>query len=261
MQTTTIDVSVDAPPRNIMAATFGHMRQLGYDVPDISGYEAPEYSPLRTGAGLLPEWFTGDLAYAVRDGVATPFTLKAEIDGYFGESAGSANVTTLFVREGRGLKEVIDTLHETGQLEVAGERLKAFTDYERTDEIVAFAVATYAKGWLVERLLNRTDAFSKGSVSQDKGGIDGYYEGEPVQVKSVTYYASRNTSELENRDVSVLWYQWDCDGKLHYGRDANAVNAAAADVKGVSKTLIKRSAGNLKAVRESDRSNVRYMWW
>lgn len=253
----------DAPQKTTMSTVYAHMDTLGYDVSEstVSGYEAAEYDSLRTGAGLLPAWFTGDLAYAVRDGLATPFTLKPELDGFFGESTGSSNVTTLFVREGHGLTDVIDTLHETGQLEVAKARLAAFTDYENTDEVVAFAVSVYAKGWLVERILNETDDFSKGSVSQDKGGIDGYYNGEPVQVKSVTYYASRNTSELEDRDVRVLWYQWDSDGGLHYGFNANDVNAEAASVKGVSKTLIKRSAGNLKAVKESDRDTVRYMWW
>lgn len=254
----------DAPAKNITRTVFGHLGERGMNVSAdmVDGYEAPAHSPLKTGAGIAPEWFTGDLAYVVRDGIALPFSLKKDLDGYFGESTGSANVATLYSREGRGLKPTLDHFHETGQLQIAKNRLAPYTDHDNLDEVVAFALSLYAKGWLVEQLLQeQCDDFNKGSVGQDQGGIDGYYQGEPTQVKSVTYYASRNTEELAEADVQYLWYQWDCRGGLHYGTDANDVNASAEAVTGVGKTIIKRSTANIVAVKESDRTNVRYLWW
>lgn len=265
MQTTKIDTPTVAPPKTTALAVYKTMGARGYEVGEstVRGYEAPEYSSLRTGAGVLPAWFTDELGFAIRSGEILPFTLAdGEIAGHFGNPTGAANVTTLKPRKDMTVAEVVAYMDETGQLDMAKARLAPLTDHENVDEVVAFALATYLKGPAVETLLDdELEGFSKGSLSHDTGGIDGYLNGDPVQVKSVTWYASRNTEKLAANDTAYLWYQWDCDGGLHVGTDANAVNGQAANVKGVSKTLIKRSAGNLKAVKESDRKNVRYMWW
>lgn len=89
-------------------------------------------------------------------------------------------------------------------------------------EVVGQMVFMYAKGWVAERSLARyCDDFSKGGRNQDKGGIDGWMNGEPVQVKSWSFEGSHK--------YKLVYYAFDDDGSIHFGtgkREADVLKAA-----------------------------------
>lgn len=192
-----------------------------------------------------------------------PFTLERHLDGHFGDSTGSSNVTSIRIKRDMSIEEVIGTLESTGQIDSAIEIIEGFRVESDPDArtILAYAFAQYAKGWLAEKIIAETRWFKKGSVSQDKGGIDGYAGGDPAQIGSITRWNSKK-KEIEEDDKKHLLYQWDNDGNLHVAEDSRIleVNKQIADEAGLSATLTRRSAGNLKINREVGRS-FRYLWW
>jgi hypothetical protein len=194
------------------------------------------------------------------------FSLREATPGE-SDKMGASHVTAVFVREGYDLRSTIEHLSETGQLESA--RAVATTvarDDVSASEVVAFAVATYAKGWLVECLLADTDRFSKGSVSNDQAGQDFFdrESGKYVQVKCVTY---------KSQEDDHIYYQFDMRGGIHFGENVSEVVNAAADVSGrvgrgkdLQTTLTYRADSryrnsNRPSVTSQKGGTYRYMWW
>lgn len=228
----------------------------GWDVDLVSRLEGPE------GTGITLQ-MSEDVDHLIRSG-SLPFTLERHLDGYFGESTGSANVTTLRLDRQLNLRETIEKLSAMGQLEDARGAVDEMWrhDSDPTAEvIVAYAIAQYTKGWFAEEIIENNLAAKKGSVSQDEGGIDFFLEGEPVQIGSITRYNS-NMTEMSASETNHLVYQWTHNGELVLGEAQEMLekNKEIASDAGVSATLIRRSSGDLKINREVGRS-FRYLWW
>lgn len=256
IQTINTNGDDDAPvPKQITSTTGAAFRDVGHDVDLIGMCEVPAHSDLDTGKGRTPRFMTDgtDTAEMVRTGTAFPFSVEERIEGYFGESSGSSNVTTFFVRESLAIDDVVRDLEMTGQIEAACRKVAPFlADDVRPIDVVAYAVATYAKGWMAERLLvEETDRFSKGSVSQDQGGLDVFDRqvDDWRQVKSVT---------VDDRVDGWLYYQWDMRGGLHVGDTLKDVNASACSVAGVPKTTAYRCHS---AYTDGEGQTYRYIWW
>lgn len=199
----------------------------------------------------------------IRDG-NFPFTLEKHLEGYFGESTGSANVTSVRLQEQMNIRQVLETLETTGQIDKALEIVSLYREESDPEhvEILTYALAQYAKGWLAEEIIqSKLEGAKKGSVSQDKGGIDFYLNGDMTQVGSITRYNSKK-KQMEESDIRHIVYQWDADGNLHVADtdEILSVNKKIAKEAGLSATLTRRSAGNLKVNKELGRS-FRYLWW
>lgn len=240
--------------RHIIELTEREMTRHGYDVSIVEQCQPPEGSGLPVNSGITPAFLTdgSDVSEMIRNGVAFPFSIETEIDGYFGESSGSSNVTTFFVRDDMSIPEVIEKLHVTGQIEVAAQKIEAFCQDVEPINVVAFAIATYAKGWLAEMFLTQHDRFSKGSVSQDKGGLDVYDNeiGDWRQVKCVT---------KDSRVSGWLYYQFDMRGNIHFGDDLNDVNKSAVRVANEVPLTPAYKTQN-PAKYQMDRK-FRFLWW
>lgn len=243
------------------------MSSLGYEIPSPDAYTVPDDAErLRQGAGLLPEFMVGsdnDIPDLIRTGILFPFDLEATLDSQAGIEKQEAHVTTQFVDNGNAvLEDAIRSLHENMKLDLAIKNVERSVDQNTetpASEIVAYALATYAKGWLVESVLAGDERFEKGTESDDTGGKDLYdlEADEWVQLKSVTSMASKSRAKLDAHSISYLYYQFDCDGNIIVGHDPNEVNGKAAEVKGMSKTLIKRCHSNY----EFNGRTYRYIWW
>jgi len=262
MATQTVAIDDDATtdetpfPKAVLKLTENAMRSHGYDVNLVDICTVPQHSDIsKTGVeGRTPAFMTDstDTAEMVRNGTAFPFTVEEDISGYFGKSSGSSNVTTFFVRDNLALPEVIEKLHVTGQIEAGVEKIAPFVADETSEiNVVGYAIATYAKGWFAERLLAETERFSKGSVSQDKGGLDLYDKKSDtwVQVKCVT--KDKQMSEH-------IYYQWDMRGNLHFGDDYLTVHEEAVSVTGMPKTVTRRCHSSYT---DENGSTYRYIWW
>ena len=248
----------DEPVPKAIARTVGEaMRSHGYNVDLIDLCSVAQHSEIardgrdlgRTPLFMTDETDTSDL---IRSGVAFPFSVEKALDGYFGQSEGSSNVTTFYVRDRLALPTVVEHFHNTGQIQLAAEKVKPYIN-SQTDalDVVAYAIATYAKGWFAERLLAETERFSKGSVAQDKGGLDLYdtEAGGWIQLKSVT---------VDSQLTDHVYYQWDCEGRLHYGTQYIDVAGAAADAAGMPKVATRRCHNNN---RDENGNTYRYIWW
>lgn len=246
--------STDEPfPKEITETVQTAMRVRGYDVSLIALCQPPKSWNLPHEAGITPAFITDgtDTSEIIRNGVAFPFSVENELDGYFGESSGSANVTTLFNKLNMAIDDVIEKFHVTGQIEAGREKVKPYVaDGVNPIDVTGFAIATYAKGWLAERILSEQERFSKGSVSQDQGGLDLYdrQAGDWVQVKCVTD---------DTQNDGYVYYQWDCRGGLHFGENRKEVNRQAAKVTGMPLTALYRTHNNHKI----DGRRWRYLWW
>jgi len=243
------------PARYVYATVSAALTAAGIDVDLVKLLRAPG------GRGITPE-LSEDVSSLIRSGVL-PFTLDPDLSGYFGRSTGSANVTTLRLKRDLSLEDVIGQLADTGQLERAMDSLEMYlapTD-PTSDVVLAYALGQYAKGWLAEGVMTTWDDWSKGSVSQDEGGLDGYFRGEPAQLGSITRYNSKKKL-LEASDTRQLLYQWGADGSLHLADldEVLEMNKDLAKEAGLSATLLRRSHAQPAAARELGRP-IRYLWW
>lgn len=258
---------LDEPfPKAVLRSVYECMASLDYDVPSHTVYAVPEGADgLREGAGILPEFMVGagnDIPDLIRTGVLFPFDLESTLDEKVDEEATNPHVTSQFIEGDLGLRDAIVELDRRNQIALAIENVKNSVNQNTESppsEIVAYALATYAKGWLVESILAESDRFSKGERTDDADGKDLFDSqiDEWVQLKSVTSMASKSRSKLEAHSVSYLYYQFDCAGNIVIGEDPNEVNGVAADAKGMSKTLIKRCHSNYKY----NGRTYRYLWW
>jgi hypothetical protein len=261
------DGRLDEPfPKAVLGSVYECMSSLDYDVPSHEVYTVPEgVDGLQEGAGILPEFMVGannDIPDLIRTGILFPFDLEATLEEQTDQEDSKPHTTSRFVDGDLGLKDAIVELDRRMKIKLAIENVKRSVD-QNTDnppsEIVAYALATYAKGWLVESILAESDRFSKGKSSDDTDGKDLFdtLREEWVQLKSVTSMASKSRTKLDAHSISYLYYQFDCAGNIVVGEDPNEVNGVAADVKGISKTLIKRCHSNYKF----EGRTYRYLWW
>jgi len=258
---------LDEPfPKAVIRGVYECLSDLGYDVPSHEEYAVPEEADgLQDGAGILPAFMVGsnnDIPDLIRTGVLFPFDLEETLEGQAERLDSGAHVTSKFVDGDLGLREALIELDRRMMIDMAIENVKRSVSQNTdrpADEIVAYALATYAKGWLVESILASSDRFSKGERTDDTDGKDLFDElrDEWVQLKSVTSMASKSRSKLDAHSVSYLYYQFDCAGHIVIGEDPNEVNGVAADVKGISKTLIKRCHTKYKI----NGRTYRYLWW
>lgn len=262
----TDDQITDPFPKALLRSVYECMASMEYDVPSHEEYAVPATAEgLREGAGILPEFMVGannDIPDLIRTGILFPFDLESTLDELDEESNRRPHATTQFVDGSLGIRDAIEELHYKGKIGLAIEKIQPSVD-DNTDrsasEIVAYALATYAKGWLVESILAEHERFSKGDESDEVEGRDLFdtASGEWIQLKSVTSMASKSRKKLDSHSVSYLYYQFDCDGHIVIGEDPNEVNGVAADATGISKTLIKRCHSNYKF----EGRTYRYIWW
>lgn len=253
-------------PKTVFRIVYDCLGDQGYEVPSHENYTVPEdETDLREDAGIIPNFMVGannDIPDLIRTGILFPFDLEETLDDQLESEGSDPHVTSQFVNGGFSLRGAIIELDRKMQIDLAINNVKRSVDQNTNHppiEIVAYALATYAKGWLVESILASSDYFSKGNSSEDADGEDLFDETkkEMVQLKSVTSMASKSRSKLEAHNISYCYYQFDCSGHIVVGEDPNEVNGVAADVKDISKTLIKRCHSYYKF----DGRTYRYLWW
>jgi hypothetical protein len=255
-QSTDVDVPGQEPlPLAVLETVYDAFEQAtGRSLPEPSrAYSPPEYEEGPHDVGHLPEWYlSNDIDDFIKHGLmGLDFELRESQEGESTESRDKSHFTAVFVNEEYSIKETVHKLAETGEIERATARLSAVVD--NADEVVAFALAMYLKGAVVERVLTEnTERFTKGSVSNDQYGqdcwdnqIDGYR-----QIKCVTH---RN--QEEELAAKKLYYQFDGNGKLWVGDDWKEVADAAYNNarSDISKTLTYR--------QHSEMDRTRYLWW
>jgi hypothetical protein len=258
---------LDEPfPKAVFGSVYECMSSLGYNVPSHEAYSVTEQTDgLREDAGILPEFMIGssnDIPSLIRTGILFPFDLEDTLDEMSNQDENGPHVTSQFVDRRLGLQDTIEELDSRMKIKLAIENVESSvaqnTDHPPS-EIVAYALATYAKGWLVESILAENDRFSKGQSSDDADGKDLFdtVRDEWIQLKSVTSMASKSRTKLDAHAISYLYYQFDCAGHIVIGEEPNEVNSVAAEVKDISKTLIKRCHSNYKF----EGRTYRYLWW
>lgn len=259
--------STDEPfPKSVFRIVYDCLADQGYEVPSHDNYTVPDdETDLRGGAGIIPEFMVGannDIPDLIRTGILFPFDLEETLDNQLKSGTSAPHVTSQFVNSDSTLRDAIIELDRRMKTDLAVNNVDRSVTQNTNHppiEIVAYALATYAKGWLVESILASSDYFSKGNSSEDTDGKDLFDEvnGEMVQLKSVTSMASKSRSKLEAHNIPYCYYQFDCAGHIVVGEDPNEVNAVAADVKDISKTLIKRC----HSYYEYNGRTYRYLWW
>lgn len=249
-----IEGTTDAPtPKQVLRTVYETARTHGYELPDIERYKAGDTeTDDRPRGGVTPDFMTdgSQIAEAIRTGVAFPFSWREAVDGA-GTNAGSAHMTTTFVRAQKTIQETVAHLCETGQIDMAAGDVVSFCQGGVNPvEVTFYAVATYAKGWLAERIITDADRWSKGSQSNDEAGQDVFdrERGEYRQVKCVT---------KDKQEEGWLYYQWDMRGTLVVGDDYLEVHEQAVDVTGMPKTVTRRTHGRYT----HNGQRYRYIWW
>lgn len=251
-------------PKLIFQTVYESLDELGYDVPDPNKYEVTDGAdgPV-AGAGILPAFMVGtnnDIPDLVRTGIGFPFDFEERLDATASKSQKN-HATKQFVEAQMSIPEAIKELHNRGEISLAIDKISQYLSESPVppDEVVAFALTTYSKGWIVESILASHDRFEVGDIGDESSGYD-LYDAELkewVQVKSVTNMASKSRKKLDAHSVRYIYYQFDCAGNLVIGEEPNVVNGAAAEVKNISKTLIKRCHSTYKY----EGRTYRYLWW
>lgn len=272
-------------PREIMSAAFEALRQAGFDGLRAGDLEPPAHKGI--DGGVTPA-FADDVRLMDNAGAFDGFDLRDELEGAAGDVA-SSHVTTVFVRAEKTVAGTVRDLCDRGHVGAAVDKvadeltgdvdISLLPDDEtarlrsKAVDMVSYYVATVAKGWVAEQLITATDAFAKGSMSNDEAEqdvrayADGDFDAPYFQVKSVTLgYKPNGTIESTDADgqyrtvkrgVPVLFYQWDCDGGLVVGLNYKAVNGQAADAKDMAKTTLGRTHSSYTF----DGRTYRYLWW
>jgi hypothetical protein len=259
------------PVRGVFKTVYDVARANGYDVPDVDSYESEPYDSFRTGCGITARFMTetDDVAELIRTGVAFPLTWKEAVEAVAddderafdegespegaGTAGGAAAFTHGYVDREATIREATQHLIDSIQVDMAVEKVDAFVGKSVSPtEVVFYAIATYATGWLAESLVASTDRFVKGSQSNDEAGQD-FLDTETGEYRSLKH--------VTVDEAGHLYYQWTHTGDLVVGEDHTQVNRRAIEGTDMPATLTRRAAGNLKAVKESDRTSARYLWW
>lgn len=269
--TTKIDISTirqdDVPyPKHLMSEIEEKLRSFGYSVNLTEECQVPEYSDLADNSGRTPDWITGannPIREGMSEGWAYPFDLEAlateKWENVDTSGEGSSHVTTYFNHLELTVMEVIDYLELSGQIEESIETISQVTGDKVTPEnAVAYAIWTYSRGWVAEKLITETDRFSKLWVTNDQAGQDALdnLADKYVQVKCVTF---------DNQKDDHLYYQWDMRGGLHIGENLKEVYKAAAKVSGrptrggdMPGTVTYRTHSSYT---DENGNPYRYLWW
>lgn len=190
------------------------------------------------------------------------FSVKEELAGYFGESRGPSNVTSMVVKYDLDVRQVMAVLVENGGMARAWREVREMTleSDPAEEKILALVFLKYSLGWDAEKILDQSDDFKKASVSEDKGGIDGYYKGERVQVRPVTWVGSYGRQKAMNEDRTFVSYTWDCDGGMRVARlgDMLEMLQEVADENDLYKSCLYSS----KRMKTSGLTRAfRYLWF
>jgi hypothetical protein len=261
--TVALDENEHAYPRRVMQAVLTVGRKAGYNAGSIDDYTPPAHVELDSNAVITPEWYDGQFTDVMHDktGVFGEIALETEFDDVFGKNhTGSESTTAVHVRCGHTVAETVAALIENGSIDRAIE--KAMTEWQidakTAEKRVFFAIAIFAKGWAAEVELTETDAFTKGSVAHDIGGIDAYRGNEHIQIKPVTHGYRHNDDGYSH---TVVYYQWDCNGGLVFGTEHTDVNSKAGEHTDKANSLLARECGGrLSDEKELGRA-FRYLSW
>jgi hypothetical protein len=244
------------------------MNDLGHNV-DLIGLLTPESGtvPFKANVKLTP-----DVSETVLEAFESGFgwlSVNDDLADHFGRSRGSSNVTSIAVDEGLTAYEVIQALQnatydgDVGQIDKGIHLLELMS--RETDEnpevLMAYQLFQKALGWYSERILDETDEFNKGNTAQDKGGIDGWFKGEAVQLKTVTRYASKGKSHFEAKEMEHIFYQWTKDGKIVVGKDANAVHREATIDKPEEMTATNYKKSYNGGMMDNYHRTARVIWY
>lgn len=184
------------------------------------------------------------------------WNITGQIEQYFGESTGSANITTAVVRHDLTISQVVRMLALAGELEKTARRLNR--DYSLPVNpalMTGYVVWTFSKGWIAEKIMDQAGWFSKGGYAQDEGGIDGYRGSDEIQIGSITR-ANSQGAHREADNIRNVVYKFH-GGKVHI-TDLENFKELAGKLKRseMSKTKCYRSY-SVKA----DNRSFRYLWW
>jgi hypothetical protein len=260
--TVALDENEHAYPRRVMQAVLTVGRKAGYNAGSIEDYTPPAHTDLDSKAVITPEWYDGHLSGSMHDeyGVFGHLNIKAAFDDVFGTHSGGSATTAVHVRAGHTVAETVAAMIENGSIDRAIEhaQVEFEIDAKEAEKRVFFAIAVFAKGWSAEAEMTETDAFSKGGIAHDIGGIDAYRQSEEVQIKPVTHGYRHNTDGYEH---TIIYYQWDCDGGLVFGECHKAVNSKAGQKTDKANSLLARECGGrLSDEKELGRA-FRYLSW
>ena len=243
--------------RELMGDVSAHLNRLGFDNAIVEVCTVAPDSGLIQGAGRTPAFVVGgynpvkDLIFST----GLPFDLselaeEAYEDVHTGE--GKAHVTTFVNYLELAVEDVINHLYESGQLNHAATLISSVSGDETNDnDILAYAIWTYAKGWIAEKLISEMDKYAKLWVTNDQAGQDvrDIVENVEKQVKCVTF-----KKQIENH----VYYQWDMNGRLIVGTKYLEVAGKAVKNSNVSKTLSYRCHSEYK---DDNGDTYRYIWW
>lgn len=230
-------MATEAPTRkSVMSSVARAMQEAGFPAVEACEWEL---------GGIAEKPAFADLARSLQEiPEVQALNVESAGDSVFGEHSGASSMTARFVRRDLEIGDAIAELADSGQIEAA---LNAV--YERTGDrhlaldVVQYLLFLFAKGWVAEKALARTDRFSKVSESQDVGGQD-FWDNEReeyVQIKSVThgFRAYQDSGSAGNHvvdGVPVVYYQFDDRGQIHVADAHTDANAAAADAADVNRT-------------------------
>lgn len=152
------------------------------------------------------------------------FSIVDEVAGYIGDKPpkGSSNVVPEVLEHDLNVFQVMAILLENGQLEAAIneiDRKKADSDPNDNVLILGYVFLKFSLGWIAEKVIFANGG--KGSHSHDEGGIDGYYNGETIQVKPITEVGSKG-AVFGDKEHTHMFYMWGCDGTMRLTTNENA---------------------------------------
>jgi hypothetical protein len=235
--------------RRVRAEIGAAMRAHGWD-PNVGEIVAPQpgSEPAKRGYDITPDT-TDPVDEAMRNGFGW-LDVNEKVADHFGEPRGSSKVTTIAVENGWSVQETVDaiitaTADDEGVDQITKgihllELMSGGKDPNPVD-LMAYVLERFAMGWVAEMLMATKDGVEKGNVAQDSGGIDLWMNGDPIQLKPVTDYAS-GKKRFKNKETDHWFYQWTRDGLVAGPlEEANAVNKEAVKDVDDSVTIFKKS--------------------
>lgn len=242
------------------------MREVGYS-PNLRGMvqAKPGSEPANAGFALIPE--LSDPILEGKENGFTWLTVNHEIASHFGEVTGSAEVTHTVVNHDLSARDVILAFEETAtgasQIQKGIHMLELLSQESDPDpvDIMAYNLWEKALGWYAEKILTATGDFKKGSASQDTGGIDMTHYGTPIQLKTVTRYASKGPKHFRTKETDHMFYGW-AGQKLIVGTtdEANDVAGEMKTAAGASSKTIMKKSENTGELADYHRP-ARVIWW
>lgn len=220
------------------------------------------------GCGVSPPRFSKRVRTIIEGG-APPFSLTGLDDREGADDEGSEAVTAIHVNRQFSLRTTMKHIVESGQFDGAvGMFRELRNDSDPSAEwLAAYALATFAKGWLAEVFVSAHRDFGKLWVSNDKGGYDLRFKPDTIQedgqLKSMTLIGSNSQGDFEPENVTIphWFYQWTTDGLVWSRAErANEMNRKASAYDNRSATNTKKSSTDAELGRKMSRA-ARLLWW